>query len=117
MVSVTSPMVGTFYRRPAPDQPAFVEVGQHVEAGETLCLIEAMKLFNEIVADVSGVVRTIRPRGRRRRPSSGSSSSCWSREARRAVKLPVANRGEIAVQHHPVRAGARHPHGRGLLDR
>ena len=59
MVSVTSPMVGTFYRRPAPDQPAFVEVGQHVEAGETLCLIEAMKLFNEIVADVSGVVRTI----------------------------------------------------------
>ena len=57
--SATSPMVGTFYRRPAPDQPAFVEVGQHVEAGETLCLIEATKLFNEIVADVLGVVRTI----------------------------------------------------------
>jgi acetyl-CoA carboxylase biotin carboxyl carrier protein len=59
MVSVTSPMVGTFYRRPAPDQPAFVEVGQRVEAGETLCLIEAMKLFNEIVAEQAGVVRTI----------------------------------------------------------
>ena len=59
LVSVTSPMVGTFYRRPAPDQPAFVEVGQHVEAGDTLCLIEAMKLFNEIVAEEAGVVRTI----------------------------------------------------------
>ena len=54
-MSITSPMVGTFYRRPAPDQPAFVEVGQRVEAGETLCLIEAMKLFNEIVADEGGV--------------------------------------------------------------
>ncbi|MEZ0285113.1 MAG: acetyl-CoA carboxylase biotin carboxyl carrier protein subunit, partial [Thermoleophilia bacterium] len=59
LVSITSPMVGTFYRRPAPDQPAFVEVGQRVEAGETLCLIEAMKLFNEIVAEEGGVVRTI----------------------------------------------------------
>ena len=59
MVSVTSPMVGTFYRRPAPDQPAFVELGQRVEAGDTLCLIEAMKLFNEIVAEQGGVVRTI----------------------------------------------------------
>lgn len=59
MVKITSPMVGTFYRRPGPDQPAFVEVGQRVEAGETLCLIEAMKLFNEIVAEEGGVVRTI----------------------------------------------------------
>jgi oxaloacetate decarboxylase alpha subunit len=59
LVSVTCPMVGTFYRRPAPDQPAFVEVGQQVEAGDTLCLIEAMKLFNEIVAEQAGVVRTI----------------------------------------------------------
>ena len=52
-------MVGTFYRRPAPDQPPFVEVGQRVEAGDTLCLIEAMKLFNEIVAERAGVVRTV----------------------------------------------------------
>ena len=59
MVRVNSPMVGTFYRRPGPDQPAFVEVGQRIEAGETLCLIEAMKLFNEIVAEQSGVVRSI----------------------------------------------------------
>jgi acetyl-CoA carboxylase biotin carboxyl carrier protein len=59
LVRVTSPMVGTFYRRPAPDQDPFCDVGQKVEAGQTLCLIEAMKLFNEIVADVSGTVRTI----------------------------------------------------------
>ena len=59
LVRVTSPMVGTFYRRPGPDQPAFVEEGQRVEAGDTLCLIEAMKLFNEIVAEQGGTVRTI----------------------------------------------------------
>jgi acetyl-CoA carboxylase biotin carboxyl carrier protein len=52
-------MVGTFYRRPAPDQPPFVEEGQRIEAGQTLCLIEAMKLFNEIVAEEGGIVRTI----------------------------------------------------------
>lgn len=59
MVRITSPMVGTFYRRPAPDQPPFVEEGQRVEAGDTLCLIEAMKLFNEIVAEQGGIVRTV----------------------------------------------------------
>jgi len=59
LVRVTSPMVGTFYRRPAPGQPPFVEEGQRVDPGETLCLIEAMKLFNEIVAEEGGVVRTI----------------------------------------------------------
>ncbi|HTI34691.1 MAG TPA: acetyl-CoA carboxylase biotin carboxyl carrier protein, partial [Miltoncostaea sp.] len=59
LIRVTSPMVGTFYRRPAPDQDPFCDVGQKVEAGQTLCLIEAMKLFNEIVADVSGTVRTV----------------------------------------------------------
>ena len=59
MVRVTSPMVGTFYRRPGPDQEPFVTEGQRVEAGDTLCLIEAMKLFNEIVAEQGGVVRTI----------------------------------------------------------
>ena len=59
LVRVTSPMVGTFYRRPAPDQPPFVEEGQRVEAGDPLCLIEAMKLFNEIIAEEGGHVRTI----------------------------------------------------------
>lgn len=59
MVKVTSPMVGTFYRRPGPDQEPFVTEGQRVAAGDTLCLIEAMKLFNEIVAEVGGVVRKV----------------------------------------------------------
>ncbi|WP_217912718.1 acetyl-CoA carboxylase biotin carboxyl carrier protein [Miltoncostaea marina] len=52
-------MVGTFYRRPGPDQPAFVEEGARVEKGDTLCLIEAMKLFNEITAEIAGTVRSI----------------------------------------------------------
>jgi len=56
---VTSPMVGTFYRAPSPDADPFVNEGERVEVGQTLCLIEAMKLFNEITADVAGVVRTI----------------------------------------------------------
>jgi acetyl-CoA carboxylase biotin carboxyl carrier protein len=59
LARVTSPMVGTFYRRPGPDQEPFVAEGQRVAVGDTLCLIEAMKLFNEIVAEQAGVVRTI----------------------------------------------------------
>ena len=51
-----SPMVGTFYTSPSPDKPAFVTVGQSVKAGETLAIIEAMKMFNPIEADVSGTV-------------------------------------------------------------
>ncbi|HZP92380.1 MAG TPA: acetyl-CoA carboxylase biotin carboxyl carrier protein [Burkholderiales bacterium] len=54
---VKSPMVGTFYRAPSPGAKAFVEVGQTVSAGETLCIIEAMKLLNEIEADVGGEVK------------------------------------------------------------
>lgn len=54
-----SPMVGTFYRSPSPGASAFVEVGQAVKAGETLCIIEAMKLLNEIEAEVSGTVKAI----------------------------------------------------------
>jgi len=53
---VRAPMVGTFYTSPAPDKPAFVTVGQSVKAGETLAIIEAMKMFNPIEADVSGTV-------------------------------------------------------------
>ena len=52
-------MVGTFYRAPGPNAPAFVEVGQSVNAGDTLCIIEAMKLMNEIEAERSGVVKEI----------------------------------------------------------
>ena len=55
----TSPMVGTFYRAPGPNAPEFVEVGQSVNAGDTLCIIEAMKLMNEIEAERSGVVKEI----------------------------------------------------------
>lgn len=57
--TVKSPMVGTFYRSSAPGSKPFVEVGQNISAGETLCIIEAMKLLNEIEADQSGVVKKI----------------------------------------------------------
>ena len=56
---VKSPMVGTFYRSASPSVPAFVEVGASVNKGDTLCIIEAMKLMNEIEADASGVVKAI----------------------------------------------------------
>jgi acetyl-CoA carboxylase biotin carboxyl carrier protein len=56
---VTSPMVGTMYRAPAPDQPPFVEIGAKVNAGDTLCIVEAMKMLNQIEADKSGVITAI----------------------------------------------------------
>ena len=58
-VDVTSPFVGTFYRSPSPDSPTFVEVGSVVRPGQTLCIIEAMKILNEIEADKSGTVSKI----------------------------------------------------------
>lgn len=58
-VEVKSPMVGTFYRSPAPDEPPFVEVGDRIRAGQTLCIIEAMKLMNEIEGEISGQVMEI----------------------------------------------------------
>ena len=56
---VKAPMVGTFYRSPSPDAKAFVEVGQAVKEGDTICIIEAMKLMNEIEADASGTIKAI----------------------------------------------------------
>jgi len=56
LYSVRSPLVGTFYRAPAPGESSYVEVGDAVQAGQTLCIVEAMKMMNEIVADVSGEV-------------------------------------------------------------
>jgi acetyl-CoA carboxylase biotin carboxyl carrier protein len=56
---VRSPMVGTFYASASPDSPAFVEVGQHVNAGDTLCIVEAMKMMNQIEADKSGVIKEV----------------------------------------------------------
>lgn len=57
--AVRSPMVGTFYRSSSPEAPAFVEVGQSVNAGDAICIIEAMKMFNQIEADRSGTVTAI----------------------------------------------------------
>jgi acetyl-CoA carboxylase biotin carboxyl carrier protein len=56
---VTSPMVGTFYRAPAPDAPPYVDVGDRVRKGQTLCILEAMKLMNELEAEVAGVIRQV----------------------------------------------------------
>lgn len=56
---VRAPMVGTYYSAPAPDQPAYVSVGQNIREGDVLCIIEAMKLMNEIKSDVSGVIDEI----------------------------------------------------------
>jgi acetyl-CoA carboxylase biotin carboxyl carrier protein len=55
-VEITSPMVGTFYRKPAPDAPDFVEIGSTVSVGQTICIIEAMKVMNEIKAEKSGTI-------------------------------------------------------------
>jgi acetyl-CoA carboxylase biotin carboxyl carrier protein len=57
--TLKSPMVGTFYRAPSPGAPTFVEVGQSVTKGQTLCIIEAMKLLNEIESDVAGTIKAI----------------------------------------------------------
>ncbi len=55
-ITIKSPIIGTFYRKPAPDKPLFVEVGQSIGEGDVLCVIEAMKLFNEIESEVSGKI-------------------------------------------------------------
>lgn len=55
-VEIKSPMIGTFYRSPSPDKPFFAEVGDQIKTGSTVCIIEAMKLFNEIEAEVSGKI-------------------------------------------------------------
>lgn len=55
-ITIKSPMIGTFYRKPAPDKPMFVEVGSSVGKGDVVCVIEAMKLFNEIESEISGKI-------------------------------------------------------------
>ena len=57
--TLKSPMVGTFYRSPSPGSPSFVDIGQTVAKGQTLCIIEAMKLLNEIESDAAGVIKAI----------------------------------------------------------
>ena len=55
-ITIKSPIIGTFYRKPAPDKPNFVEVGKEINQGDVLCVIEAMKLFNDIESEVSGKI-------------------------------------------------------------
>ena len=55
-ITIKSPIIGTLYRKPSPDKPNFVEVGSKIKEGDTVCIIEAMKLFNEIESDVSGTI-------------------------------------------------------------
>lgn len=55
-ITVKSPMIGTFYRKPSPDKPSFVEVGSSIKVGDVVCVIEAMKLFNEIESEISGKI-------------------------------------------------------------
>lgn len=55
-ITIKSPMIGTFYRRPSPDKPIFVEIGDEVSPGKVVCIIEAMKLFNEIESEISGKI-------------------------------------------------------------
>ncbi len=56
LIEIKSPMIGTFYRSAGPDKPAFVEVGQSIKPGDKVCIIEAMKLFNEIESEISGTI-------------------------------------------------------------
>lgn len=55
-ITIKSPIIGTFYRKPSPDKPSFVEVGDTISSGDVLCVIEAMKLFNDIESEVSGTI-------------------------------------------------------------
>ena len=56
LITIKSPIIGTFYRKPSPDKPVFVEVGSSIGKGDVLCVIEAMKLFNEIESEISGKI-------------------------------------------------------------
>ena len=96
---VTSPFVGTFYRSPSPDSAPFVDVGTRIKKGQVLCIVEAMKLMNEIESEIDGVDRADprreRPAGRVRRAAVQDQSRT------RAVvfkKILIANRGEIALR-------------------
>ena len=59
LIDVKSPMVGTFYRSPAPDKPPFVEVGQKIKVGDTLCIVEAMKMMNQVKSEFNGTIKDI----------------------------------------------------------
>ncbi len=56
LITIKSPMIGTFYRSPSPDKPSFVNVGDEIKSGQVICIVEAMKLFNEIESEISGKI-------------------------------------------------------------
>ena len=120
---VEAPMVGVFYRAPQPGAPPFVEEGDAVAPGQTLCILEAMKLMNEIKADVDGIVRAIHVEQRASRSSSASCCSSSSRStaaARRASDVHARPRREPRRDRgprDPRAARARRRGGRRLLDR
>jgi len=59
LISVKSPMVGTFYRSPAPGKPPFIEIGQKIRVGDVVCIVEAMKMMNQVKSDVEGIIKEI----------------------------------------------------------
>jgi len=59
LISVKSPMVGTFYRSPAPGKPPFIEIGQKISVGDVVCIVEAMKMMNQVKSDVEGIIKEI----------------------------------------------------------
>ena len=59
LISVKSPMVGTFYRSPAPGKPPFIEIGQKIGIGDVVCIVEAMKMMNQVKSDVEGIIKEI----------------------------------------------------------
>lgn len=59
LISVKSPMVGTFYRSPAPGKPPFIEIGQKIGVGDVVCIVEAMKMMNQVKSDVEGIIKEI----------------------------------------------------------
>ena len=102
---VTTPMVGTYYSAPTPGSPDFVQIGDRVSEGDTLCIVEAMKMMNQIEADVSGTIKSIRVQNGE--PVGIRTDSVCNRPARRLRgranmldKIVIANRGEIALGHH-----------------
>ncbi len=98
IVLIKSPMVGTFYGRPNPEAEAFVKVGDHVGSETTVCIIEAMKVFNEIPAEVSGTIVAVLAKTKNRW-NLASRCSRWTRASSGCTtRILVANRGEIALR-------------------
>ncbi len=118
---VTSPFVGTFYRTPAPDQPPFVEVGSVVKKGQVLCIVEAMKLMNEIEAEVAGQGRRDpgreRPAGGVRPAAVPDRAGVTTRRSSDVQEDPDRQPRRDRAAGHPRLPRAGHRHGGGALHR